>query len=100
MSRLLSLFLLCVAAMNVQAWDFRCEGRKVKHFSRFDLVRYCGEPEYVDHILRAESSVDALGCEVSERWYYISEFGGRSYAIDFEDGFVARITEGRKAPLR
>lgn len=92
--------------------DLICKGKRVDGFSKFDVLRYCGEPKMKDSYLvsgrvsnnhisnRSGSgiSVNQINWVEIQQWFYVNGYEKISYTVEFEQGKVARIIKGKPRP--
>ena len=104
-SQLLLGVLLIFLAGSSYAANFRCDGRFVDGFTKFDLLSSCGEPAYKDSYSKlANYSKDPErnygGCERVDQWYYVNSETKTSYMLEIERGIVKRVLRSRARKLR
>ena len=100
-SLLLAVTMVLLSLSSVPAMAlFRCDGRQVIGFSKFDLLSTCGEPVYKDSYTDSDGN-DAgaqsagVSCKTIDQWYYIDPETHYNYQIDIERGYVTRVIRGQ-----
>ena len=83
--------------------EFRCDGQLIMGFSKFDVLRYCGEPIMKDSYLKSGKTnnyndINSIVFNQVQQWYYTRTFRNTSYTVEFESGNVIRIIDGEDAP--
>lgn len=105
MNRLFIAVALCASFFTIEAHaQFRCKGVFIdKGYSKLDVRRYCGEPEMTDSYtapskISANDKQKIFSCKSVDQWYYTYGPNKTSYVIEFENGFVTRVLQGRDKP--
>jgi len=96
------IFMSAGIATEVKA-EFRCQGRLIDGFSKYDVLRYCGEPLYTDsyhkHIVfKHKDEIIKTNCEEIDVWYYENGVKKYSVSLTFNKGIVNTISHGKPAP--
>ena len=105
------IFMLLIAPVIAKA-DLICKGKRIDGFSKFDVLRYCGEPLMKDSYLKhgklynytksndlsLRASVKDISWLEVQQWFYTIGYQKTSYAVEFEGGIVVRIIKGKNAP--
>ena len=92
--------------------DLICKGKRPYGFTKFDVLRYCGEPLMKDSYLKSgrlarhktssdsgsRASTNDITWDEVQQWFYTVGFKKTSYTVEFEGGKVVRVIKGKNAP--